>query len=155
MITKQQIEGLIEDKLVEQNCFVVGLSIKEGNKINLEIDSFEGITIKDCVDFSRAIEHNLDREEEDFEIDVSSPGLDKPFRVKQQYQKNIGKNIKTVLADGKTVEGRLEEVNEETIVVEHTYKEKIEGKKKKQTIVEQKKINFNNIKDTTIVISFK
>ena len=96
MITKEQVQELIKDKLEETNCFVVELEIGEGNSISLEIDSLDGITVQDCMSFSRAVEQNLDREVEDFALQVSSPGLDKPFRVKEQYQKNIGRNVKIV-----------------------------------------------------------
>lgn len=155
MITKQQVQSLIQDKLEENNCFVVELEIGEGNAISLEIDSLNGITVQDCMSFSRAVEHNLDREVEDFELQVSSPGLDKPFRVKEQYQKNIGRNVKVVPVEGVVVKGKLKEVNGEGIVVEYSYKERIEGRKKKETITKQEKINFNNIKETTVIISFK
>lgn len=155
MITKQQVQSLIQDKLEENNCFVVELEIGEGNAISLEIDSLNGITVQDCMSFSRAVEHNLDREVEDFELQVSSPGLDKPFRVKEQYQKNIGRNVKVVPVEGTVVKGELKEVNEDDIVVEYSYKERIEGRKKKETIIKQEKINFNNIKETTVIISFK
>jgi ribosome maturation factor RimP len=155
MITKQQVEDLIQDKLEETNCFVVELEIGEGNAISLEIDSLNGITVQDCMVFSRAVEHNLDREIEDFELQVSSPGLDKPFRVKEQYQKNIGRKVKVVPVDGTVVKGELKEVDKDEIIVEYSYKERIEGRKKKETIVKQEKIKFNNIKETTIIISFK
>lgn len=155
MITKEQVKNLIKDKLESTNCFVVELEIGEGNAISLEIDSLEGITVQDCMSFSKAVEHNLDREIEDFALQVSSPGLDKPFRVKEQYQKNIGRKVKVVPVDGNVVKGELKEVNEDDIVVEHSYKERIEGRKKKETIVKQEEIKFNNIKETTIIISFK
>ncbi|PCJ25551.1 MAG: ribosome assembly cofactor RimP [Flavobacteriales bacterium] len=155
MITKQQVQNLIQDKLEENDCFVVELEIRDGNAISLEIDSLKGITVQDCMSFSRAVEHNLDREVEDFELQVSSPGLDKPFRVKKQYQKNIGRKVKVVPVEGIVVKGELIEVNEKDIVIEFSYKERIEGRKKKQTITKQEKINFNNIKETTIIISFK
>lgn len=130
MITNAQIQELIADRLVEKNCFVVYLDVKPGNNIQLELDSPNGLSISDCIDFSRQIEHNLDREAEDFELHVSSPGLDKPLRVFQQYQKNIGRDIKIVLLDDKKVEGNLEEVNESEIKLTYTLTEKIEGKKK-------------------------
>jgi ribosome maturation factor RimP len=155
MITKEQVHKLIKDKLEERNCFVVDLDVRSGNNILLEIDSIKGITVKDCVDFSKAVEANLDREIDDFELQVSSPGLGKPFRVKEQYIKNIGRNVKVTPIDGTVVKGELKEVSENEIMVEHSYKEKIEGRKKKQTIIKQEKINFNNIKETTIIISFK
>ncbi len=155
MITTEKVKDLIIDKLEEKNCFIVELDVKPGNNIMLEIDSLNGFTIQDCVDFSRAVEHNLDREVEDFELHVSSPGIDKPFRVKEQYLKNIGREVKVVTNEDEKVEGELKAVNNDAIEVEYSYKEKIEGKKKKQTITESKKIEFNNIKETTLIISFK
>ncbi len=155
MITKQQIEGLIQDKFEEHNCFLVELEVSGENVISLEIDSLVGITVQECMAFSRAIEGELDREVEDFELKVSSPGLDKPFRVKEQYQKNIGRDVKVVPVDGIVVKGELKEVNVEGVLVEYSVKERIEGRKKKETIVKQEKINFNNIKETTVIISFK
>ena len=153
MITEEKINSLISEALVEKNAFVVSLEIRPGNNIMLEIDSLEGVKISDCVDVSRAIEHNLDRETEDFELKVSSPGLDQPFKVPQQYTKNIGREVKILLADGAETKGKLLEVNEENISIEKKVKVK-EGKKKK-VVTENEQINFNNIKETKIIISFK
>ncbi len=155
MITKEQIEGLIQSKIDEHNCFLVGVEVGVGNVISLEVDSLDGITVQECMAFSRAIEDELDREVEDFELQVSSPGLDKPFRVVEQYHKNIGRTVKVVPLEGVVIKGELKEVDESTIVVEYSIKERIEGRKKKETIVKQEKINFNNIKETTVIISFK
>lgn len=155
MITTTQIEGLISEKLAEKKCFLVEIEIDEGNDISVEIDSFNGVSIQDCVEVSKSLESNLDREEEDFKLNVSSAGLDKPLRVKNQYVKNIGREVKVVLQEKGKITGELKEVNDSDIVVEHSYKEKIEGKKKKQTIVKQEQIPFENIKETIIIISFK
>lgn len=155
MITTTQILELIDEKLQEKKFFVVHLDVKPGNNIQLEIDGPEGFTIKDCVDFSRQIEHNLDREAEDFELHVSSPGLDKPFRVIEQYQKYKGREVRVVQNNGEVVEGVLEVVNENEIQITYSFKQKIEGKKKKETIVKEEIIPFTNIKETTIIISFK
>ena len=155
MIGKEQILELIQDKLTENNCFLVELEIGEGNAISIEIDSYDGISVTDCIEISKVIDGSLDREVEDFEMNVSSAGLDKPLRVIEQYKKNIGRDVKVVPVDGTVVKGELTEVDEEGIVVEYSYKERIEGRKKKETIVKQEKISFNNIKETTIIISFK
>lgn len=155
MITKEQVQDLIKEKQKEKNCFVVELEVRGVNNILLEIDSFEGIKVEDCVSFSRTIEHNLDRENEDFELNVSSPGLDKPLRVKEQYIKNIGRNVKVVQFNGKSSNGKLIKVEKNEITVEYLCKEIVEGKKKKQILTKQEIINFNNIKETTIIISFK
>lgn len=155
MITKEEIQKLIEDKLKDDNLFLVELQVLPSNVINVELDGYEGVTIQQCVDFSRQIENNLDREEEDFELHVSSPGLDKPLRVYQQYEKNVGREVKVVPLEGNVIKGRLTEVNEKEISIEYSVKKKIEGKKKKETIIEKEIIPFTNIKETTIIISFK
>lgn len=155
MITTEQVLDLIKEKLAEKNCFVVELDVRPGNNILLEVDSMDAFTIQDCVDFSRAVEHNLDREIEDFELHVSSPGLDKPFRVKQQYLKNKGRDVKVSLLEGGKVKGTLVAVNDDDIEVKYSYKERTEGRKKKETIVKKEKIEFKNIKETTLIISFK
>ena len=155
MIVKEQIIELIQDKLIENDCFLVELEIGEGNVISIEIDSYEGVSVTDCIDISKVIDNSLDREVEDFEMNVSSAGLDKPLRVIDQYKKNIGRDVKVVPVDGTVVKGELIDVDEEGVVVGYSYKERIEGRKKKETIVKQEKIKFNNIKETTIIISFK
>jgi len=155
MITTEHINSLISERLVEKECFVVELDIKTGNNILLEVDSFKGVSIQDCVDLSKIIEHSLNREEEDFELQVSSAGLDKPFRVKEQYIKNLGKEVKVITSKGEKIKGKLKEVGEQGITIEYTCKEKIAGKKKKEIIVKQEKIPFEKIKETTIIISFK
>lgn len=155
MITNSHIQELITDKLIEKNCFVVSLDVKPGNNIQLEIDSPTGVAISDCIEFSRQIEHNLDREHEDFELHVSSPGLDKPLRVFQQYEKNVGREVQVTLLNEKKIEGTLEEANEENIKVTYVVVEKIEGKKKKLKKQIEEIIPFTNIKETKIIISFK
>jgi ribosome maturation factor RimP len=136
--------------------FVVELTISSNNVIQVELDKHQGnVSINDCMSVSRNVEHNLDREAEDFELQVSSAGLDKPFRVLAQYVKNIGRNVKVVLQNGKKIEGELKAANDQEIVVENSRMEKIEGKKKKELIVEQHVLTMEQIKETKIVISFK
>ncbi len=155
MITTEQIREVIDEALKEKECFLVDLNVREGNNILLEIDSLDGLSISDCVAFSKEINKSFDREEEDFELLVSSPGLDKPFKVREQYLKNIGREVKVVRVEGDVVKGVLKEVDGDEVVVEFSYKQRIEGRKKKETIVKQERITFNNIKETTIIISFK
>ena len=124
--------------------------------IHVELDKAEGyVSINECMSVSRNIEHNLDRESEDFELHVSSAGLDKPLRVLPQYMKNIGREVKVVTTDGKKQEGLLVAASEKELTLETSRKEKIEGKKKKELIVEQHVFPMNQIKETKIVISFK
>ncbi|NCP44865.1 MAG: ribosome assembly cofactor RimP [Flavobacteriales bacterium] len=153
MITEVQLLDLITPTLEEKKYFVVTLEVRPGNNILIEIDSADGVKISDCVSVSKAIENNLDRENEDFELQVSSPGLDKPFKVIQQYEKNIGKDVQIQTLENKIEKGKLLSVNNINITVEIERKVK-EGKKKK-TIIENKVFNFNQIKETKIIISFK
>lgn len=158
MINRKKVEELIAERIAEldNGLFVVELNISATNVITVEIDKHEGsVSVSDCMSVSRNVEHNLDREEQDFEITVSSAGLDKPFRVLPQYVKNIGRDVKVKLNDGSKLEGTLIKADENQFVIENSRKEKIEGKKKKEVIVEQQALNYSDIKETKIVISFK
>lgn len=158
MIDRKQVEALIEERINELNrgLFLVELSISSTNVITVEIDRSEGsVSVEDCMSISRNIEHNLDREKQDFELNVSSAGLDRPLRVLAQFQKNLGEQVKVKLLDGHKMEGLLKDVNNEKLVIENTRKERLEGKKKKVEITEQHELHFNQIKETKIVISFK
>lgn len=124
--------------------------------IQLEIDKEQGsVSIEDCVSVSRNVEHNLDREEQDFELHVSSAGIDRPLRVLKQFVKNTGRSVDIILKDGVKKEGKLIAASEEELIIETERKEKIEGKKKKEIIIEQETISMSDIKETKIVISFK
>lgn len=153
MITEAQITALINQLLEDRNCFLVTLDIRAGNNILIEIDSLEGVKISDCVEVSKFIENNLDREIEDFELQVSSPGLDKSLKVIQQYKKNVGRDVQIETTENIRLKGKLVAVTEETITIETERKEKV-GKKKK-TVKENIELNFNQIKETKIIISFK
>lgn len=158
MISKTRVEELINERIAEldNGLFVVELSISSSNVITVELDKHVGgVSVEDCMSVSRNIEHNLDRERQDFELNVSSAGLDRPLRVLPQYKKNIGRTVKVVRQDGVKLEGALVAVTEEKIILENSRKEKAEGKKKKEVIVEQHELPFSNIKETKIVISFK
>ncbi len=158
MISKDKVIALAEERMIEldNGLFIVDLSVSSTNVIHLEIDKKDGgVSVKDCVSVSRNIEHNLDREAEDFELHVSSAGLDKPLRVLAQYQKNIGRTVDVKLQNGEKLEGELKAVDEQTITVETSRKEKVEGKKKKELVVEAYVLPFADIKETKIVISFK
>jgi ribosome maturation factor RimP len=104
---------------------------------------------------SRNIEHNLDREDADFELSVSSAGLDKPLRVHAQYVKNIGRDLNVKLKSKEKVTGTLMTVDEFGIVLQREEKQAIEGKKKKELVVIENKIAFSDIDEAKIVISFK
>ena len=159
MLNKNNIEKLALERIEEldKGLFIVDISISPKNVIQVELDCEEGnVAILDCVSVSRNIEHNLDREEQDFELSVSSAGLDRPFRVHKQYVKNVGYEVKVQLKEkNQTIEGVLTHVDENGIKLETTTKERLEGKKKKETVVQETEYTFDEIKETKIVISFK
>lgn len=158
MISKDTVQALAQERIdeLDNGCYLVDISISAANNITVEADNINGaISIDDCVSISRNIEHNLDREVEDFALSVSSPGLGQPFKVLQQYQKNVGRQVKVITKEGEKVVGELKSVNETGVEVETKTKERIERKKKKQLVVTSHQLAFNNIKETKIVISFK
>jgi ribosome maturation factor RimP len=152
MITEGQIRKLIDEKLEELELFLVEIKIRPGNNIMVFIDGAKGVTIKECVKISRQIESNLDREIEDFELQVSSAGLDQPFRVLKQYVKNIGKEVTLITKEGEKYSGTLVSAGNEFVEVSVAPTKK-ELKEKKESQVY--KIKFENIKETKSVISFK
>jgi ribosome maturation factor RimP len=158
MIKKERIRELAEERMKEldNGLFIVEISVSSGNNISVELDKHEGgVSVKDCVSVSRNIEHNLDREQADFSLNVSSAGLDKGLRVFDQYKKNVGRSLKVKLNEGGSVEGELTQASKDEITLQTKRKERIEGKKKKEVIIEDIKIPMTNIKEAKIVISFK
>lgn len=158
MITKNIVWKLAEERIEEHNpeLYIVDINIQPGNKILVEIDNeMGGVSIEDCVAVSRNIEHNLDREVEDFSLEVSSAGLTKPFKVFKQFKKNEGRTVKvTPIEHSKKIEGILKDVTPEGFTIEMTYKKRQEGKKKKEEVTENLSFGFDEVKETVLVITF-
>lgn len=158
MISKKLVLELIDERIAEldNGLFVVSLTISASNVIKVELDKHEGnVAVMDCMSVSRNVEHNLDREEQDFEISVSSAGLDQGLRVFAQYKKNVGRDVKVKLKEGGKLEGKMIAATPDEITIQTTRKERIEGKKKKETIIEDHVLKMENVAETKIVISFK
>jgi len=149
MIADERVKNLAIAKVKELGGFLVSAKVNTQNVISVFVDKANGISISECLQISRFIEQELDREIEDFELSVSSPGLTKPFVVKEQYQKNIGKEIVVKLSDGKKVKGRLIAFDGD-IILETNKKEK----GKKQIKKEKKIILSEQVKETKLVIKF-
>ncbi|MFN4233785.1 MAG: ribosome assembly cofactor RimP [Bacteroidia bacterium] len=154
MINKATIEEIVKQKIKGTDIYIVDINISPSNTITIEIDKPEGILITDCLSISRAVEENLDREKEDFELMVSSPGIDQPFKILKQYQKYIGKKVVTKTNDGKKITGILDAANEDEIKIVDEVKEKIPGKNKKINVKKEFIIPFGNIKETKLVLKF-
>ena len=156
MISKNRIIELAQERIneLDNGNYLVDVSVSAKNVILVKMDNLnQGVSIKDCVSVSRNIEHNLDREAQDFELKVSSPGLDQPFMVYEQYLKNVGKTIEVITNDF-SLKGELLTVSPDEIELKQIEKIKNKTTKKKETLEIIHRILMNDIKETRIVISF-
>ncbi len=128
MIEKSTIETLIEEFIKESPLFLVAVKVSSSNRITVLADTMDGITIDECAALHRHIENSLDRNKEDFELQVSSPGLDMPFTVIDQYYKNEGKKVEVTDNEGSKFTGRIKNVTKGGFEIETEVK--IKGKKK-------------------------
>lgn len=155
MISKDSVNQIITDYLANTDYYLVDLNISGDNKISVEIDSFDGVSIDFCVELNRHIETQLDRETEDYELEVSSAGLTEPFKVIKQYEKNIGNEVEVLTKTGKKLSGVLNQVSEETFAIEIEKTEKPEGSKRKITVQEELTFHYSEVKYTKYIIRFK
>jgi ribosome maturation factor RimP len=153
MIKKNYIAKLANDCLLDTDRFIAGIVISTDNVIKVFIDGDTGVTIKNCIEVSRYIESSLDREDEDFEISVSSAGLDHPFVLLRQYINNYENTISIIKTDGVKIKGILKNATDDTVELleEIQYKNK---KKKSITYGEVITIPMIDIKETKRVITF-
>jgi ribosome maturation factor RimP len=154
MIRKKEIEHIVNEVL-EKDYFIVELKVSTANRIIVIIDSFLGASIDDCKKISRAIESNFDREEEDYELEVSTPGLGKAFKVTQQYTKNIGRKVIVQTNQGLELTGELVSFSDNIAELKEEKMIKPEGKKKKEKVEIIHKFNLSDVKSTKVVVSFK
>ncbi len=154
MIDKKIVLEIVEKEIADTDLFVVEVTVSTNNAISVMIDSMDGVPISTCIELSRAIEKNFDRDVEDFELQVASAGIGQPFQVIQQYHKNIGKEVEVLTTEGVKYKGNLITVGENEIEIEVEEKVKVEGKKKKQIVVNTLNFAFDQIKSTKDIITF-
>ena len=154
MIDKNVVKKLVEEWLQDKEYFLVSIEISPDDRIVVEIDHADGVWIEDCVALSKYIEDHLNRDEEDYELEVGSAGLGHPFKVPQQYINFIGKEVEVLDADGKKVKGILKAVegNDFTVGVEE--KVKVEGKKRPVKQEVDHVYQMDKVKYTKYIISF-
>lgn len=154
MIKKQTIIDLVYEHFAGTDKFLVDVKVLAGNKIEVYVDAPNHILIADCVALSRHIEGNLDREKEDFELQVSSPGATESFKVLPQYKKYIGSKVRAVTKEGAKHEGILMSADENEFVIEETRREKKTVGKGNQTVIENITLSYNQTKETKSVLPF-
>jgi len=155
MIAKSVVSQLVEEWLEEKDYFLVDVTVTPDNRIVVEIDHAEGVWIEDCVELSRFIESKLDREQEDFELEVGSAGIGQPFKVLQQYINHIGMEVEVLVADGRKLAGVVEEADEAHFTVTISKKVKLEGEKRPKMVDEDVTFAYDEIKYTKYLINFK
>lgn len=150
MIEKNRIEEIVKEFIKGTGLFLVSVKTGNGNRIAVLADRKEGITIDECVSIHRHIENNLNRDEEDFELQVSSPGLDTPFMVIEQYLKNEGKKVEVTDNDGIKYTGILKNVTEGGFEIEAEVK--VKGKARE---IKEISFNFDQVKTTRAILTIK
>lgn len=154
-MNKQKVQELVNEALAENSeLFLIRLDFLADNKIYVEVDGDKGVSLKECIRISRVVEHNLDREIEDFSLEVTSPDISKPLQVIRQYKKNIGRILKVKSQENKEVEGTLKQVSENSITLEWKAREPKPIGKGKITVTHTKEIPFNHILEAKVKIIF-
>ncbi|MBS9774276.1 MAG: ribosome assembly cofactor RimP [Tenacibaculum sp.] len=153
-MNQQLVKELLQEALDENpSLFLIDLQFLANNKIKVIVDGDSGIPLSECVRISRNIEHNLDREAKDFALEVTSPDISHPLKVKRQYAKNVNRILKVETNEGK-FEGTLVEANEDTIKLKWKAREPKEIGKGKHTVEKEAVIQYSNIKEAKVKIIF-
>ena len=155
MIDTQKIIEVARQKMEGTDLFVVECTTSPANDIELIIDSDTSVGIDTCVELSRAIEAEFDREEEDFSLMVASAGIGSELKDIRQYRKLVGHSIEVLLKSGIKVLARLDEVSDEGITIFYEEKQLLEGHKRKQLVQVTRTYTFDEIKYTKEYLDFK
>jgi ribosome maturation factor RimP len=154
MTFKDKVSQQIEQALAERpSLFLVSLKISEAFKVTVSIDGDNGVSLQDCIEVSRFIEGNLDREEQDFLLEVASAGVSTPLKSVRQYKKNIGRTLKVKTAE-ENFEAVLEAVNDTFITISWSAREPKKIGKGKETVQHTKEIPYTDIKEAIVTIIF-
>lgn len=155
MIEQSIVKKLVDEWLEAGDYFLTDLSISPDNRIVVEIDHEEGVWIEDCVELSRHIEEGLNRDEEDFELEVGSAGLGQPFKVTRQYEIHRGHPVEVLTAEGKKLKGTLGSVSPTGFTLLVKEKVKNEGDKRPHLEERELPLTFDGVKWTKALIDFK
>ena len=155
MMDKEKIKNLVNDAVAQnQELFITELKFLSDNKIFVEVDGDHGIPLKECIRISREVEDKLDRDTEDFSLEVTSPDVSNPIKIKRQYKKNINRILKVKLRNKSTIEGVLIKVSEDDIELEWKVREPKPIGKGKITVVKNATIPYINILEAKVKIIF-
>lgn len=151
---KEKVTALLNKALeAHPSLFLIDFTVGGDNTIRVVLDGDSGVTLQDCMAVSRAIEHNLDREEVDFSLEVTSAGATAPLQLPRQYKKNIGRKLK-VRTGNEAVEGTLTETTDNSITLEWKAREPKPVGKGKVTVQKKQEIAFSDIEEAKVVLKF-
>jgi ribosome maturation factor RimP len=154
MTFKETVQSLLSAALAERpSLFLIDCAITDENKITVIIDGDSGVILQDCIDISRAIEHNIDREEHDFALEVASAGLSTPLKFVRQYKNNIGRTL-IVKWNDQIIEATLADANEDYITLTWQAREPKKIGKGKETVLKTQQIPYQEIKEATVTVTF-
>ena len=154
MTFKDKVNGLVLEGLLEKpTVFLIDLTITDSFKIIVTLDGDNGVALQDCIDISRAIENNLDREEQDFSLEVASVGVGSPLKMVRQYKKNVGRTVIVKLAT-ETIEAELVEANDNFIILSWKAREPKKIGKGKETVQKRQEIPYTEIKEAIVTVTF-
>ncbi|KVV14525.1 ribosome maturation protein RimP [Flavobacterium sp. TAB 87] len=154
MTFKEKINTLIAESLVDKpSIFLIDLTITDAFKVIIALDGDDGVMLQDCIDVSRAVENNLDREEQDFSLEVASVGVGSPLKMVRQYKKNIGRTliVSTVI---EKIEAELVDANEDFIILSWEAREPKKIGKGKETVQKKQQIPYTEIKEAIVTVTF-
>jgi ribosome maturation factor RimP len=155
MVSKEILHRIVTGFLETSDYYLVDLKVSQDNRIAVEIDAFEGVSIDRCIELNRYIESRLNRDEEDYELEVGSAGLTEPFKVLKQYEKNLHNEVETLTKSGKKITGILTDVKPESFTLRIERMEKPEGAKRKIKVTEDLTFLYGDIKTTKYIYRFK
>jgi len=154
MTFKEKVNSLLVAGLLEKpSIFLIDLIITDSFKIIVNLDGDNGVALQDCIDISRAIENNLDREEQDFSLEVASVGVGSPLKMVRQYKKNVGRTLIVKLAT-ETIEAELVEANDNFIILSWKAREAKKLGKGKETVHKRQEIPYSEIKEAIVTVTF-
>ena len=154
MTFKDKVNGLVVEGLLEKpSIFLIDLTITDSFKIIVNLDGDNGVALQDCIDISRAIENNIDREEQDFSLEVASVGVGSPLKMVRQYKKNVGRTLIVKLAT-ETIEAELVEANDNFIILSWKAREAKKLGKGKETLQKRQEIPYSEIKEAIVTVTF-
>ena len=154
---REKVEKLLQEAFEENNSlFLIDLSIDNSNHISVVIDGDNGVSVNDCIAVSRKIEHSLDREEEDFSLDVASAGVSAPLTLPRQYKKNIGRKLAVTISGEKPekIEGELVDFEDDKITLQWKAREPKPVGKGKVTVNKEAVLSLEEIKEAKVIITF-